>query len=381
MAIPSLNITNLKDLAGTEEGKALLAEELVGIIKNVGRKTISSLFKNTLLSGDPTAGTLVAKRYAAAQSKKYGTARAAGKSDPGKELRVPVDIDIDREIFEEYEEKDIKLNGISGLLAERRVAIEGAMVRELDETFFEVAVDPTIGGTEVTATGATVKDRLSALILTLHKTKNDFVDGVEKGDIHVTLDADAYEEMRDYIDTKANANVQTDIEEFGRFHGAWVYSNNHQPDGIEMIAMCKESIAEPVMPSTYRAEKIQFSDAYNVGLPYYYGCKPVMPDLIYYVKKNSSGTLGTLTVTSAAGTNSGDTKLTVSPVKASGNSYKYKVADSATAVTYGQNVQTWTAWDGTADITAQAGKVVTVVECDSAYKALKAGNATVTAKA
>lgn len=94
-----------------------------------------------------------------------------------------------------------------------------------------------------------------------------------------------------------------------------------------------------------------------------------------------NGTLGTLTVTSAAGTNSGDTKLTVTPAKASGNSYKYKVADSATAVTYGQNVQTWTAWDGTADITAQTGKVVTVVECDSAYKALKAGNATVTAKA
>lgn len=94
-----------------------------------------------------------------------------------------------------------------------------------------------------------------------------------------------------------------------------------------------------------------------------------------------NGTLGTLTVTSAAGTNTGDTKLTVTPAKASGNGYKYKVADSTTAVTYGQNVQTWTAWDGTADITAQTGKVVTVVECDSAYKALKAGNATVTAKA
>lgn len=94
-----------------------------------------------------------------------------------------------------------------------------------------------------------------------------------------------------------------------------------------------------------------------------------------------NGTLGTLTVTSAAGTNTGTTKLTVSPAKTSGNSYKYKVGDVAASVSYGQNVQTWTAWDGTADITAQTGKVVTVVECDSAYKALKAGNATVTAKA
>lgn len=93
-----------------------------------------------------------------------------------------------------------------------------------------------------------------------------------------------------------------------------------------------------------------------------------------------NGTLGTLTVTSVAGTSTGDTKLTVSPTKASGNGYKYKVADAATNVTYGQNVQTWTAWDGTSDITAASGKVVTVVECDAGYKAQKAGNATVTAK-
>lgn len=43
-------------------------------------------------------------------------------------------------------------------------------------------------------------------------------------------------------------------------------------------------------------------------------------------------TLKELTVTSAAGTSSGTTKITVSPAKASGNVYKYKVADAATAV-------------------------------------------------
>ena len=95
----------------------------------------------------------------------------------------------------------------------------------------------------------------------------------------------------------------------------------------------------------------------------------------------AENTLGTLTVESSAGSASGATKLTVSPAKASGNSYKYKVGDSVTAVVFGQNVQTWTAWDGSDDITAQTGKTITVVECDSAYKALKAGSATVTAKA
>ena len=65
----------------------------------------------------------------------------------------------------------------------------------------------------------------------------------------------------------------------------------------------------------------------------------------------------------------------------SGNSYKYKIGDSAQSVTYGKNVQTWTAWDGSSDITAETGKVITIVECDSAYHAVKAGNAVVTAKA
>lgn len=96
---------------------------------------------------------------------------------------------------------------------------------------------------------------------------------------------------------------------------------------------------------------------------------------------NTTQTLGTLTVNSAAGSKSGDTKVTITPAKASaGNAYKYKVASSETAVDYGQNVKNWSAWDGESDITATTGQVITVVECDSTYKALSAGHATVIAK-
>nr|DAJ98731.1 MAG TPA: major capsid protein [Caudoviricetes sp.] len=96
---------------------------------------------------------------------------------------------------------------------------------------------------------------------------------------------------------------------------------------------------------------------------------------------DTTQTLGTLTVNSAAGSKSGDTKVTITPAKASaGNVYKYKVASSETAVDYGQNVKNWSAWDGESDITAATGQVITVVECDSTYKALSAGHATVTAK-
>lgn len=96
---------------------------------------------------------------------------------------------------------------------------------------------------------------------------------------------------------------------------------------------------------------------------------------------NTTQTLGTLTVNSAAGSKSGDTKVTITPKKASaGNVYKYKVASSETSVDYGQNVKNWSAWDGESDITAATGQVITVVECDSTYKALSAGHAAVTAK-
>lgn len=96
---------------------------------------------------------------------------------------------------------------------------------------------------------------------------------------------------------------------------------------------------------------------------------------------DTTQTLGTLTVNSAEGSKSGDTKVTITPAKANaGNAYKYKVASSETAVDYGQNVKNWSAWDGESDITAATGQVITVVECDSTYKALSAGHATVTAK-
>lgn len=91
-------------------------------------------------------------------------------------------------------------------------------------------------------------------------------------------------------------------------------------------------------------------------------------------------TLGALTVRSVAGTSAGDTKITVTESKDSGNSYYYKVANDVTDVTLEMDVSSWTSWNGSADITAATGKVITVVEADSSHKAKKAGHATVTAK-
>ena len=91
--------------------------------------------------------------------------------------------------------------------------------------------------------------------------------------------------------------------------------------------------------------------------------------------------LGALTVQSAAGTASGDTKLTVSGYsKASTDLYKYKVADAVQTVQAGDDLSGWTSWNGSADITAATGKKITVAVTDANGYALAAGSATVTAQ-
>lgn len=95
----------------------------------------------------------------------------------------------------------------------------------------------------------------------------------------------------------------------------------------------------------------------------------------------SESQLDSLAVTSSAGTATGDTAISVSPSLTSGNEYRYKVATDAKLPAYGQDLRTWTAWDGTSDITAATGKEICIAECDPYHKAVKAGIATVTAKA
>lgn len=85
--------------------------------------------------------------------------------------------------------------------------------------------------------------------------------------------------------------------------------------------------------------------------------------------------LTTITVTPAAGTASGTTQATVS-----GNTstnLKYRLADAAVPVEYGQNVRNWAAFTASTDIAATTGQTITVVEYDDYYKAIGSGSAAV----
>lgn len=93
------------------------------------------------------------------------------------------------------------------------------------------------------------------------------------------------------------------------------------------------------------------------------------------------GELKEITVESAAGTASGDTALTLTYTPGTGESYVYKVGTTAPEIGYGAVPDySWTAWDGTSDITAQTGKKITVASVGAGGRVVAAGSATVTAK-
>ena len=88
-----------------------------------------------------------------------------------------------------------------------------------------------------------------------------------------------------------------------------------------------------------------------------------------------------LTVTSAAGSASGKTTITVSETLGAGNSFKYKVGDGLVLPSVGDSCTTgYTAWNGSDEITAATGKTIVIVEVDSDNKAVRVGSTTVTAK-
>ena len=104
---------------------------------------------------------------------------------------------------------------------------------------------------------------------------------------------------------------------------------------------------------------------------------PVSPDTM----PEGTAALGTLTVVSVAGAESGETAVYVNPAKTGSNTYKYVTGAAPLEwPTYGTPAP-GTAWNGTDDIVATTGNEIMIIECDESGNAVKAGTATVTAAA
>lgn len=279
MADTRIDALSIKLQSGESADK--LKEEYGKVIENINATTLSARLKNTDLSGDPTSGSVEAKRFVNAKSQAYGTARAAGKGNPVKAKPVIIPIDDDTEYMEEVEGKDLKLYGVNGLIERRTANHQESMKVELEEKFFDVA---KTAGTKFTPTATTIEDEIEEAVQTVETTKNDFVRGVPRTMIEVIMTPSYYGKLRNKIATLPNANANVASYESGIFNNVRVNSSVFLPAGVDYIVMVKGAVAQPVIPVVYAPKAIELSEATAFGLFLHKGTKSVMEDLIIYKK-------------------------------------------------------------------------------------------------
>ena len=260
-----------------------LAEEYGKVIDNLQHITLASKLKNTDLSGDPTSGTVEAKRFVNITGSAYGTARGHGYADKIKADPVVIAINDDTEYLEEVEEKDLKTYGVDGLIERRTKNHQDALAVELDTKFFAEAVNQ---GTSFSPVGVnlSIEDEIEQAIQTIETTKNNFVNGVPRNMIEVVMSPAYYGKLRNKINAISNSNDLGQVRNYeqGVFNNTNIYSNVFLPSGINYVVMIKGAVAQPVMTSIYNPKQIELSDAIAFGLFAYKGTKAVTPDLIIY---------------------------------------------------------------------------------------------------
>ena len=259
----------------SEGVKDKLAETYGQVIEAVQKGAVSEQIKNKNYSGDATSGTVEIDRFKNAEVNDLGTARTGGKGD---ELvnsgKVVVSVDTDKEIVEELAKKDVKLFGLDGMAEKRKANHIKRMIAYLDKEFFACAETE---GTEITLKATDVQSKIEELILSVETTVNDFVDGVDRDMIVVTVTPAIYSQIQNYIDSVPNSLTGVNDE---YFHKVRIYSNHRQTKPA--IAMIEGAVAQLVTTDEYDAEKIPLSNNIALELFFSKGTKAVMPDLIKY---------------------------------------------------------------------------------------------------
>ena len=241
-------------ILASNTGNDYLAEKYGVVIDNISNGTISSQLKNKDLSGDPSTGSVEAKRFCNSKANPYGTARAGGKGDKLKAKPVTVAIDTNEEIIEEVEEKDVSLYGVEGLVSRRVSNHEMVMKKSLEKSFFACAA----AHCEVFTTKETAIEKIvEAAVQQVENTKNEYVDGVPREYISVTLNTTAYGELAEYFDKVQNpGDYNTATGKVRVFHNVKCYSSTDLPAGVKFIVMVDGAVAQPVKANVCNAAKI-----------------------------------------------------------------------------------------------------------------------------
>ena len=227
-----------------------IAEEYGKVIENLQHITLASRLKNTDLSGDPTSGTVEAKRFVNITGQTYGTARGHGYADKVKADPVVVALNDNTEYLEEVDENDLKTYGVDGLIERRTRNHQDALAVELDTKFFAEAVDK---GTSFSATGVnpSIEDEIEEAIQKIETTKNNFVQGVPRNMIEIVMSPLYYGKLRNKINSISNSNDLGQVKNYeqGVFNNTQIYSSVFLPQGINYVVMVKGAVAQPIMTS------------------------------------------------------------------------------------------------------------------------------------
>ena len=272
MAQDALNV--YASLTGTAT-KAKLREAYGGLIESIQKQALSTRLKNVRYSGDPQAGSVKISRFVNSNSQDYGTARAAGEGNALRDLGVTVNVDTDKEIIEEVEAKDIKFSPVDGVVANRVADHDRTLVRELDTAFF-AAVEAVAGAAvALTADDTDLEGQLEELIQGMETLENDFVSGVDRDLMTVTMKPSVYGQLRTKFDPIVGVNGET----IGAtYHGVRVFSNTRQTK--DYVLLVDGAVAQPVVVDEYAPSRIPLSNAAAIELFYHFGTKVVAEDLV-----------------------------------------------------------------------------------------------------
>ena len=267
-----------------DNDKDKLAEIYGGVIEAVQKGAVSEQIKNKNYSGDPKAGSVEISRFVNATVRDQGTARTGGKGDKVINKPVTVNVDTDKEIVEEVNKTDLRLHGVTGIAEKRKANHIKRMQAYLDREFFGCAVSE---GTSFTLTGNTIIEKIESIILNVEKTENDYVDGVDRDMLVLTVKPEIYSQIKNYINEVPNS--LTGVTE-KMFNDVRIFSNNRQTKDV--ICMIDGAVAQPVVTDEYDLEKIPLSNNFGLELFFSKGTKAIMPDLIKYANVSSgSGTV------------------------------------------------------------------------------------------
>lgn len=258
-----------------------LAELQNQVIENLFKSALSVRLKNTQYSGDPTTGSVEFKKFANAVSQDYGTARAAGEGNKLQAAKSTLNVNTDKEIVEEIEAKDVKMYGVPGVMATRAANHDKVMAAELDRAFFNALVSE---GSVHTFEATDAIDKFEELVQLVETTKDDYVDGVDRSQIYVSVKPSIYSQLKNYLNTLNDRGSEE--ENIQGINGVEVVSNFRQT--ADWIVATYQTAGQPVYADEYQDEKINLSNAHAVELFYHYGTKVINPNLVHYAGPEAS---------------------------------------------------------------------------------------------